>query len=177
MAYTTLPTQSAGQTASAAGWANVVKANFDSMGPHLLAHKTVDESLTSNTTLQDDDALVQTGVGANAVWRLHWALMWDAGTAGDIKIGFTFPSGRIDFGAVGVDETGTPTFRRWNTSTSPAAALGLYGPAGVINYDIFGVFANGATPGDLHLQWAQVATSGTATIMKAHSTLWGVQLA
>jgi hypothetical protein len=111
------------------------------------------------------------------VWQYHWALIYDAGTAGDIKLAFTFPSGRIDFSATGTDETGTATFRRWNTATSPSGALGLIGPGGVMCFDLFGVFANGGTPGDIHLQWAQNTSSGTATTMKANSTLWGVQLA
>jgi hypothetical protein len=153
-----------------------IRDNINSMGPHLIIRKPSDESVVSNITPQNDDHLKMT-VGANEVWQCHWALIYDAGTAGDMRLTFTFPSGRIDFSAIGADSSGTATFRRWNTATSPATPLDLVGPGGVICFDLFGVFANGATPGDLQLQWAQNTSSGTATVMKANSTLWGVQLA
>lgn len=162
---------------TAAIWNADLVANLNNSVMHLIAHKSVDESLTSNTTLQDDDTLFAASVGANQVWRFYWELIYDAATSGDIKVAFTFPSGRIDFSTTFADETGAVTFRRWNTSTSPATSLGLIGPGGPIVCPISGVFANGATPGDCKLQWAQNTSFGTATIMKAHSTLWGVQLA
>jgi hypothetical protein len=177
MAWTTPKTWSAGETLTAANFNLHIRDNELAMGPHLIVRKPTDESLTSDTTLQNDDHLLFSGVGANEVWFCHWALIYDAGTTGDIKLAFTFPSGRVDFSATGTDETGTPTFRRWNTATSPTTAVALIGPGGPMNFNMFGVFANGATPGTLQLQWAQNTTHGTATTMKANSTLWAVKLA
>lgn len=170
MAYTTLATQSAGQTASAAGWANVVKANFDAMGPHLLVRKTSTEGPITSTTLQNDDVLVTPSIGANEVWLLYWRLLIFS-ASGTFKFALVYPSGTMT-GAINT-VTGDrifagPSGTSNNITDSNNASDGM---THILNT----LFVNGATPGTVQLQWASLAGSNTS--MNANSTLWGVKLA
>lgn len=142
----------------------------------LWARKTTDESLTSSTTLQNDDTLV-VPVEAYAVYEFTALVAYTGNTTGDIKIGFTFPSGSCywagkgpseadsGYGAVGAsrhsasfgDLTGTAT--PYAASTTPLAVL------------ITGVLATDIASGNLQLQWAQNTSNATATVVKAGSFL------
>ena len=178
MAYTTLPTQSAGQTASAAGWANLVKANEESM-MHLIVRKPSDEPVTSSTVLQNDDHLLLP-VAANEIWHFRFVIVYDGATAGDIKIAFTFPTGGdLRLSSVLIGTADTFTFGLWSSTTSPSPAYSssAQGTGIYMTLPLEGVFVNGANAGNLQLQWAQNASSGTATTVKANSTLWGMKLA
>jgi hypothetical protein len=181
MAYTTLPTQSAGQTASAAGWANVVKANFDAMGPHLINRKTADQSVTSSTTLVDATTMTLP-VGASEVWQFEFDVIYSAGNTGDIKFAFTFPAaGRIDATVVWVDDGGSTVLpRNWSGTTTPTSSVNLsgFGGAGTRPFlPIQGIFTNSVTAGNLQLQFAQVVSDATSAVVYANSTVWGVKLA
>lgn len=171
MAYTTLPTQSAGQTASAAGWANVVKANFDAMGPHLIARTLSDVARTS-TTLTDDSTLLTPSIAANEVWQLQLIVLFQTST-NDPLIRFTFPSTGEFTGTYS-----TVTINGWiggsTTQTNgPSADVNNNAPGYplVIN----AIFKNAGTPGPVTFQWA--SSAGVSVTRKANSTLWGVKLA
>ncbi len=177
MAYTTLPTQSAGQTASAAGWANLVKADIESM-MHLHARKSSDESVASSTTLQDDNDLALT-VAASEVWEFRLHIIYTAAAAADIKFAWTFPTGGV-MAASGVGLSSTDVFSHYPYyfTTSPTSALTYGGADATIrDFSVEGTFTNSTTPGTLQLQWAQQASSGTASVVKANSTLWVCKLA
>ena len=170
MAYTTLPTQSAGQTASAAGWANVVKANFDAMAEHLIARTPADVSRTS-TTLANDATLFTPSIPANEVWQFRFVLNFNTST-NDPKIAITFPSG--DFSGMMTGVTVNWTLSGSGTTTiTQIPDLNNIDPGYLCL--ITGVFKNAATPGAVTLQWA--SGGGVAVILNAHSTLWGVKLA
>lgn len=173
MAYSTLPTQSAGQTASSAGWANIVKADLESM-MHLIVRKTSDESVTSSTTLQDDDAL-QMSVAANEVWQLRFGLRMSISPVGNAKVSCTFPAGgEIELVACWYDPSGNNARRVINSNTPVTSLLSF---AAIAYIEFNGIYVNAGNAGTLVLQWAQDTSNGTATIMKAHSTLWGMKLA
>jgi hypothetical protein len=157
-----------------------LRDNINSMGPHLIVRKPSDESLTSNTTLQDDNHLILP-VAANEVWQVSYGIIYAGATGtGDIKVAFTFPaSGDIQFSGLGPDNGGSVRYRRWSGTTSPTANFDFLGfGASIYAYvGIQGVFTNSSTAGSLTLQWAQNAISATATIVRANSTLWAVKLA
>lgn len=171
MAYTPLTTQVAGGTASAAGWANVVKANFEAMGPHLLVRKTSDET-DSVGTLQNDDQLFTPSIAANEVWLLEWWLWCISTSSGTASFAATFPSGTFAGTASGVTENNMMSGAASPTATATVAVNNA--AAGQI-ITIRAMLTNAGSAGAVTLQWAR-ATSGSFTV-KANSTLWAVKLA
>jgi hypothetical protein len=147
-----------------------IRDEINSMGPHLLARKTSDQS-NSTTTYAADSMLFTPSIPANEVWLLEWKMIVVT-TTPDPKFRLTFPSGQIsakvngivgsrDIGGTASPTTGgTPT---WNNNAA--------GHPGVID----AIFSNGATPGAVGLDWAANG-AGTITV-KTNSTLWGVKLA
>jgi hypothetical protein len=179
MAWSTPRTWSAGETLTAANFNTYIRDQQNAMGPHLIVRKTADESVTSNTTLQDDDVLALT-VLANEVWQITLYLIYQAATAGDLKFAWTFPSGTLTGAYVWLDDSGGyPTNNHWNTATSPTPSFAMHGfgteAEGPIPINM--LYAVGGTGGTLRFQWAQQTSSGTATTVKANSTLWAAKLA
>lgn len=131
--------------------------------------KTADESVTSSTTLQNDDEL-KWAVGINEVWQWIVSLSYDGSPAGDLKVAWASPTG-----SSGIEQW--IGFSQANVYTTRTIALGgtptLWGAQGV-NVDALlfgtGLVVVGAS-GDLQLQWAQAAGSGTATRVRTHSSL------
>jgi hypothetical protein len=136
--------------------------------------KTVDESVTSSTTLQDDDEL-KFSIAAGETWQFEVFAFWGAAsTSPDIKVALNGP--------------GTPTLLRaqiqhYNgqgdapysgtvvTSYGVAESIDISsGPPNTL-FVIKGTVVNGATAGTLVVQWAQRASSVTATTVKAGSYL------
>ncbi|MBL0311054.1 MAG: collagen-like protein, partial [Bacteroidetes bacterium] len=61
-------------------------------GTTKFARKTADESVTSSTSLQDDNHL-QFAIGANETWDVSFVLRFTASSGGDIKFALVLPSG------------------------------------------------------------------------------------
>jgi hypothetical protein len=142
----------------------------------LFVRKTATESVTSSTTLQDDDDLVL-AVEADSVYLLDALLFYDGGTAGDFKLAFTYPTGAtIDY-----VHTGPPTTASGGTGNTvdnrlivetDTLGLGAAGAGTTLGVHITGVLVVDSTAGSLQLQWAQFASSGTATRVFAPSYLY-----
>lgn len=161
---------------------STLNTHFARVAP-IVAYKSVDESVTSSTTLQDDDELVITGV-ASAVYtgRLH--LVYSGDTTGDMKFRFTFPSSDFTWSQQRMPAaatSGSGTTIDWgaevlaattNTATITAGAAAAQWPV----WADFTWFV-GATGGDLRLQWAQSTSSVTALTIKKGSSLWVVRCA
>jgi len=158
---------------------NQLRDNFRLVGPHLIARKTSDQSVASNsTTLVADTALLWT-VAANEVWQYEIMLLAE-GQFG-ILGGFSFPSGRISgLWLSGTDNSTQAQIFSMSTATSNAIMFQQTPQLASPNYHpilITGVFVNGGTPGTVNFGWCQVGSSATVTTVKANSTLWGVKLA
>jgi hypothetical protein len=177
MAWTNPKTWTVGETLTAANFNTHIRDNLNAVGPHLIIRKSSDESVTSNTTEQADDALVLP-VTANEIYQVQIGLLWTAG-AGNLKVGFTFPaSGTINFSTDAHDVGGTFEKKIWQGSSSPTTSADfLFQGSGNNFHLISGVFITAGTGGNLTLQWAQNSSSGTATTVKANSTLWAAKLA
>jgi hypothetical protein len=164
---------------TAADWNADLVANMNSL-MHPIARKTADESVTSSTTLQDDNDLTA-AVGANEVWLLEFRMRFEGSTAGDLQIGWSFPSGgRLICDTIAIDNTLVVTAFHADVTSSPTASLVILGTrgAGVSCYHMATVFyINAGTAGNVTLRWAQSSTDGTATKMLTNSTLWGAKLA
>lgn len=143
----------------------------------LFAYKTADESLTSNTTNQDDDHLVLT-VAANTVYTLYGVLKYSADSAADLKMGFVGPTGAtLDWGCHGLLSTATgisgSVAMDAQAITQTAFLLGgsTTGNTQLMIAVVFGLLITSATAGTFKLQWAQSSSNATATIMRAGSFL------
>jgi len=172
--WTDPKTWSVGAALPAAELNTYVRDNTNSTA-HLLAYKSADESVTSSTTLQNDDHLFL-AMGANDIWYVSvGVLVNDASSSvADIKIAFTFPSGSLALYTIYSDTGSTIAFHEWRVS-------GTADSLGVTNVDRFitiaGIATNGATPGNLQMQWAQVVSNAAAVTVKKGSLITGFKLA
>ena len=177
MAFTVPRTWTDGELVTKAIMDPHVRDNFLAMGPHLIVRKPSDESVTSSTVLQNDDHLLLV-VAANEVWRFELQLFWAAATAGDLQWSFTVPAGAT-FNATTVYPVAaggsTATLQQMITSGG-SSSLETQNTANNLTM-FYGLIANGGTAGNLQFQFAQQVSSGTATTVKTHSTLWAVKLA
>jgi len=129
--------------------------------------KTADESVTTSTTLQNDDHLLF-AIAANEIWSVQFFLAVVAGGPQGMKFAVTVPAGatmRFAATAGGGDIVGT-------TATSGAEILNSASINNIVQ--IMGWVANGGTAGNVQLQWAQSVGSGTSTIY-ANSHLLAVR--
>jgi len=129
--------------------------------------KTAAESVTSSTVLQNDDVLLFP-IGASETWIASFVLYVDGDAAGDIKVTVAGPAGAT--GRVSVVGPGTTATTFENaTANNQVNALGTAPPAGTLGTGnvtvvlVDALIINGATPGNVTLQWAQNTSSATAT--------------
>jgi hypothetical protein len=139
--------------------------------------KTADESVTSSTTLQDDDHLLFP-IGANEEWVATFEI--DAGAAVNttgFQTAITAPAGAtlnasgsyISSGGALLYAVTTTSGNNFIASTPGAGATaGIHLKVWVLN---------GGTPGNVTLQWAQNALSGTALTFKKGSFLQASRVA
>ena len=141
------------------------------LGAGDLVIKSADESVTSSATLQNDDELVRT-VLANTSYTFEVYLAYLAGTTGDFKAAITFPSGGSLYAAVTRDLTGSaPELGGGLLTSGTAVAGGGLGTSIIMFQHWKGAFLNGGTEGPFQVQFAQNASNGTATTLKAGSFL------
>ncbi len=162
MALTTLPAAGAKLRGS------VLSALFTEVRP-VPAYKSADETISSNGTLQNDDALAIALV-ANAQYDFELRFNYSSGTTPDFYFGWTFPTGMTMFanllavinGGAGVD-TLTPIIQ----TSQP----NLEGSGGDRSAHVWGKLLTGTTAGTLQFQWAQLASTASNTIVRAGSYL------
>lgn len=138
-------------------------ADFDALGTLVL--KTSTESVTSSTALQNDDQLFL-AVAANAKYTIEALIIYDGAAAGDFKAAFTIPSGATINWVAGGPQSGVGvTSYNANVATASAAALALAcnGAGNSMGAQPKGYLSVASTAGNLQFQWAQQASSATAT--------------
>ncbi|MGY5048310.1 hypothetical protein ACWDE0_22160 [Streptomyces sp. 900105755] len=158
------------------------------------ARKTADTSRSASTTTTPDPHL-QFDVEANAVYTWSGWIKYDADVLGDLILDFTAPAGALgewyNLGA-GNPVTGassTPTLRvdtqgvsgyMIRTETNDVAQSRSFGALGVgitMAVSIGGVLRMGATAGTWTLDWAQGASSATATTLYTDSYITMIRTA
>jgi hypothetical protein len=143
------------------------------INPALIAVKEADESVTSSTTLQDDDAL-QLTLAANSFYKLEAHLtVFSASANPDFKY-------RFEFGAVGnwsglKEDADQSTGFDINQTTNAITKTLSAGVATTIIVNIQMEIGGGAGP--FKLRWAQNTSDGTATTVKAGSFMKAEKLA
>jgi hypothetical protein len=141
--------------------------------------KSADETVTSSTTLQNDNDLFFS-VAANATYYIRAHLDFGGLTAADFKCAYTFPA-LSDGRKICLGPQSGTTDRQDTTMCTTYHALGTernYGCMSTVAGDIpnEGMFAiehvllqTGANAGTFQLQWAQVTSNATATELRIDS--------
>lgn len=143
----------------------VTIADFDAIG--IWALKTSNESVTSSTTLQNDDQLVLP-VAANAKYTFEMFLVYDGAGAGlgDLKRDFTGPAGIVmNYANYGPNNSGAGLTQYdvvMDTLSGVSRVLGTNG-ATAMTAQPKGYVATSGTAGNLQFRWAQNVSSATAT--------------
>lgn len=141
--------------------------------------KAADESVTSSTTLQNDDDLLF-AIAASETWVGSIVLFYEGPTAADIKLAFTFPAGATArYGAIAIGDASTDGFGgdtvRSGSTTSGAIGFGsVTGPVHVMRVEF--AIVNSTTPGTVNFQWAQNTSNGTPVTVKAKSHLLATRI-
>ena len=138
---------------------------------YTVKRKTSDQTITSSTTLTNDNDLFFS-IGANEVQEIDGFLDM-AGGGGDGKIAFTVPAGAtLDVGGHcswnGVNHAEIYSFTITSAGTGTAISLD---PSFDNPIFVHGIIANGGTAGTIHLQFAQNASNATGTKLKTNSFL------
>ena len=144
----------------------------------LTVMKPSDQSLTSNTTLANDTALVLPVSVANANYLFDCYLDYEGGTQGasDIKWQWTVPSGAtLRYNAVLVGPGGGFTQNTYLAGSTVVA--GTNGAGNLRGIIMTGSLDMSSTTGSLQRQWAQNSSSATPTIVHAQSSLRLVRVA
>jgi hypothetical protein len=177
MAWTAPKTWSVGEVLTAANMNIHLRDNLNSTW-HKIATKLSDESVTSSAVMQDDNDLFIPAV-AGEVWDFEAHLIFDGATAGDFTWRWTFPGGslvvKIEEFTLSDGTTSSQMSTRFTTSpTGAQASAGFAG--GDPRLMIIHGFYTASSTGNLQFQWAQFASSGTPTILRAGSSFWGAKL-
>lgn len=148
----------------------------DLIADNASAHKTADEPVTSSTTLQNDNHLL-VSVAANAEYEIIVRLAVNGGASGDFKMAWTVPSGTTGQRF----SSGPAVSSATSTADTTVRASGLTDSFTTeINYGVFSTgqqsfieeilyVVTAGTAGTVQLQWAQNASSATATTVEAGS--------
>lgn len=136
------------------------------------AIKTSNESVTSSTALQNDDALFLS-LASNSTYEVTGLLSTDGAAAGDIKVTFTGPAGAsicMYFNALSVSAVGGGDDLVFILeSFGTTGSFGTIAAADHRAIAFRGQVTIAGTAGNLQLQWAQDTSSGTATRVLAGS--------
>lgn len=135
-------------------------------GGPLTAKKTSDETVSSSTTLQNDDELF-IALEANKTYAFEFFLLVLTNAAPDFKWAITGPSGATGR-VLGDAVTGDTLFQTQALGTSVAATLFASSTGGLV---LHGTITTSATPGNLQLQWAQNTSSAISTTVESGSYL------
>lgn len=171
MAYTTLP--GAGSRLTAA----TLSALMTEVRP-IIAHKTSDESVTSSTTFQADDHL-SVPFAASTTYIVDAWMPMEGATAGDFKMQLVWTGtvARLDYSLFGLGNTPTVAegdykgIAQLGATGSPAPSITIgTTTANWVPGWVHGLMVT-TTSGTLTVEWAQNASSGTATIVKRGSWL------
>ena len=138
-----------------------------STAPFGLVIKSVDESITSSTTLQDDNELL-IALLANKRYFFILSIYVVSNTTPKFKFAITVPSGTTNARINNVLDGGVTA--RGTAAIDATTSIGLSGTSqkGIICQ---GYVLTDSTAGNLTLQFAQTVSDAEATTVKAGSTL------
>lgn len=136
--------------------------------------KTAAESVTSSTTFQNDDHLLQ-AINANETWLVLYLLGLDSTMPGGFKTAITVPSGAtlmasgLAFGGTNNGQAGL--------STTSGGAIVAGGPVSLTTCMQYVWVNNSTTAGNIQLQWAQAVSNATPTTVLINSFQIAIRVA
>jgi hypothetical protein len=161
----------AGSNISLSGSTGQVTINATGAGGRTLVYKTADQSITSDSTLNNDSELFFT-MAANTKYQFKLEVFFDSGTTPDFKWRHSGPTSPtlvriVERGSAPGSTTlsfnvATAYSSSDNALTSSSATTGGY-------VSLEGIIHNGVNAGDFHFQWSQNSSSTTATTVRAGS--------
>ena len=142
--------------------------------------KTVNESVTSSTTFQNDNELFFYGEANSTYlveWQLHITGGVDTASAAGKKLCYVIPSGSTPsevhyvqlFHGAGANRTDGTLSMAGAAFTSGANAHNIGTAATGVSFTSDFVITIGSTPGNIQLQWAQLVSNATAVAVLAGS--------
>lgn len=179
--WTSPRTWVAGEQPTATTMNTHIRDNLEALNGYV--QKTADEPITSSTTLQNDNELLKTIPQAGTyVFDLYVFAASAANAAGDISMGFSFPTGTLHFSARGLDValpsgTTADADTRANLSATSGTTSTNRGLSTADNMIwIHGVLIATAS-GTLQFMWAQATSSASASTVKSGSHMTIKQVA
>lgn len=139
----------------------------------IFARKASNESVSSSTTLQDDNDLFFS-CEANTIYHVTLGLFVSAQTANDCKIDFSLPASasfNYTISTQTTTATGYSDDQIFPGTAGTASGIGGIGGAGNAAVHIEGIFITAGTAGQFKLQWAQNVSGASGTTMIANSWL------
>jgi hypothetical protein len=141
------------------------------LNPLLTAVKEADESVTSSTTIQDDDDL-QLTLAANSYYKLEaHVIVFSASATPDFRFQYVAADGTWD----GLQEFITETLDLKESTPELNINLTSAGATQVIR--LTASVQTGGSGGLFKLRWAQTTSNATATTVKAGSFMRAEKLA
>src|SRR5262245_3251832 len=139
------------------------------------AIKTANESVTSSTTLQNDDHLV-IALAANSTYWVNITLIIDGATGGDFKADFTGPAGatpllHVDGHNLSAAATTDDAITLMETF-GDVIHIGTLGVGSHTAVSMRGPVSIAGTAGNMQLRWAQETSSASATRILTGSAMW-----
>lgn len=178
MAWTSPQTWASGPR-TAAEFNREVRDNFLALNGFV--YKTADESVNLSTTLQNDNHLAYAVVAGSYVIDMRLMATSAANAAGDLSIGFTFPTATFYGMAYGADSalaSGSVQDGQWgaNTLTTGVVFQNFGLSTAMLGIHFHGLLICTAA-GTLQLQWAQQASNANNSTLKAGSYMTVKQVA
>jgi hypothetical protein len=175
----TRPAQSAGRVIYETDTGNLLVSNGTTFGSVTAATfstviKTADESVTSSTTVQNDNHLVL-AVTASTNYLVEAWVACDGNSGGsgpNLKVSWAGPTGATMRWGWGLEDELSSDTGTWETtiSTTETISSSDFGGDDVLVF-VKGVLQVSTTAGSLQLKWAQASSSSTATRVFTGSAL------
>ena len=140
-------------------------AGFVTVNPTVQKAKTTNQTITSTTTLTNDDELYF-NIGANETWIVRVTVFGLTAGNADFKFGMAAPTGSV-CSYSGIDIETETTTGQVNTCGTATELLNGTGVSDV--YELVGAVTSGSTSGTVTFQWAQVTSRNTDTTVYAGS--------
>lgn len=138
-----------------------------SVGNHRYVVKDADESVTSSTTLQNDDELLL-AIGASEFWFFEIFLMVTCGSATDLKVSITAPASALGSLVMPAEVDGATASHVIRSAFGGSQIHDLQ--SGEQPIPMIQVWVRNSTnAGNVQLQWAQGTSSVTALTVRAGS--------
>jgi hypothetical protein len=146
--------------------------SWATLGSVVVKSKTGAESVTSSTTVQDDDHLAF-DIPANQTWRAKYEILLTAAGSTDARLKFTLPSGAT------ASATGTYARASDNSTTETSDAttefvVTISNAANSTHNALLCIYlrvVNSSTAGTVQLQWAQGTSNATSLTFRNRSGL------